>query len=118
MKKEFVLKQIKSSLKNDKPVILNEMDYIGMIENMDSGIKKGFPMYNNLLSLGKGISGKLDESNVMTDHYVTITGLIKDYQSDTVWLRVQTWGEVYYLRLDEFYKYNQPLPCGTLIIIE
>lgn len=54
----------------------------------------------------------------MTNHYVTITGLIMDKENSNVWLRIQTWGEIYYLRLDEFYDYNQSLPYGTLIFFE
>ncbi|MCR5802656.1 MAG: hypothetical protein K6G47_00200, partial [Clostridia bacterium] len=108
---------ITESLLNDKPVILNEMDCIGMLENRKAETKKGFPMYKDISSYGQGIYGEIDEANVMTDHYVTITGLIQDNQSDTVWLRVQTWGEEYYLRLDDFYIYNQStLPYGTFIL--
>lgn len=114
---KYILEQIKNSLTNNKPVILNEMDYIGMIENMDSRTNKGFPMYENLKAKdGIGIEGVESPLNKMCDHYVTITGLIIDYQTDIVWLRVQTWGKINYLRLDEFYDYNQSLPYGTLIL--
>lgn len=65
---------------------------------------------------GKGIIGLQEKNDVMTSHYVTITGVILDRESDNEWLRIQTWGEIYYLRLDEFYDYNQSLPYGTLIL--
>lgn len=36
-------------------------------------------------------------SGVMTNHYVTVTGVIEDLNSGRVWLRVQTWGNAMYL---------------------
>ncbi len=38
----------------------------------------------------------------MTNHYVTVTGVIEDLHSGRVWLRVQTWGYAMYLDFDEF----------------
>ena len=48
----------------------------------------------------------MDENNVMTDHYVTITGVFIDNQSGRTWLRVQSWGGEWYLDFDEFYNYS------------
>ena len=48
----------------------------------------------------------MDDRNVMTDHYVTITGVFIDNQSGRTWLRVQSWGEEWYLDFDEFYNYS------------
>lgn len=54
----------------------------------------------------------------MTDHYVTITGVFKDNNSGQIWLRVQSWGEQYYLNFSEFYNYNIGVPFGNLIFVE
>ena len=88
--------------------------------------KSGFPMYLNLYSEGKGIKGIEDKdeknnANVMTDHYVTITGIVKDGESGNEWLRIQTWGEQYYILYNDFVEYNKinnNLSDGTVIILK
>ena len=39
-------------------------------------------------------------------HYVTITGIIKDYESGQIWVRVQSWGDQYYFLHSDFVEYN------------
>lgn len=57
---------------------------------------------------GNGFIYTQSMSNVMTNHYVTITGVVIDYQEDRCWLKVQTWGQVYYIDFYEFYNYETP----------
>ncbi len=88
------------------------------IENVE---KMGFPMYSDLASCGYGIEGVEDKYNVMTDHYVTITGVIHDNEVDRVWLRIQTWGKQYYILYDDFVDYNkinENLADGSIIILK
>ena len=69
---------------------------------------------------GKEITGVPEKNEVMTSHYVTLTGVILDRESDNEWLRIQTWGEQYYLLYNDFVEYNKfnnNLASGTTIII-
>lgn len=85
----------------------------------------GFPMYLSLSvneELPCGFNTLLD-SNVMTNHYVTITGVIEDTRENNTWLRIQTWGRVGYITLEDFYYYQTPgyaisTDIGSLIILE
>ena len=132
---EDMLTDIIESLNSNKPVILCERDpnwiinnYIGnTIEDL-TGLdysNVGFPMYLDLIfdnSLPCGFTPSLDV-NVMTNHYVTITGVIKDSIDNTTWLRIQTWGRVGYIKLEDFYNYRTPgylmsTDIGSLIIME
>ncbi|HPG65160.1 MAG TPA: hypothetical protein PLE82_07465, partial [Saccharofermentans sp.] len=106
--RDTMLEHIITSLRRNYPVILCEFDVENMIRNLDRDVRSqvGFPMYM-LWSNETGCPEvNLDESNVMTDHYVTITGVFIDNQSGRTWLRVQTWGSEYYLDFDEFYSYS------------
>ncbi|MBO7426229.1 MAG: hypothetical protein J6U23_11185 [Clostridiales bacterium] len=69
---------------------------------------------------GKGIIGIPDEKNAMTDHYVTITGVIFDRESGKEWLRIQSWGEQYYILFEDFCNYNDFIDWaeGTLVVIK
>ena len=103
------------------------MDIVGLIYNEYKGTKTseekmGFPMYYlDVDNNGNGLIGIPDSYNVMTDHYVTITGAIKDYQSGQTWLRIQSWGEEYYLLYSDFVEYNRTFACneakGNIIIV-
>ena len=62
-------------------------------------------------------------SDVMTNHYVTVTGVIEDLHSGRVWLRVQTCGYAMYLDFDELYNYdglglNESTSMGSIIVLE
>jgi len=58
----------------------------------------------------------------MEFHYITITGMYNNYILDKTFLRVQSWGEEYYIDYDEFIKYNENsnsiMWSGELIFIE
>ncbi len=89
-------------------MILCEFDVENMIRNLDRDVRSqvGFPMYMRWSNETGCPEVHLDESNVMTDHYVTITGVFIDNQSGRTWLRVQSWGGEWYLDFDEFYNYS------------
>ncbi len=79
-------------------------------------------MYSLNVDDGMGICGNPDKYNVMTDHYVTITGVVKDTQSGKTWLRIQSWGEVYYILYSDFVLYNSTHAFegakGMIIVVE
>lgn len=130
-----MLADIIESLRSNKPVILCERDpnwivsnYIGeeIEDHTDLEYSSvGFPMYLSLSvneELPCGFNTLLD-SNVMTNHYVTITGVIEDTIENNTWLRIQTWGRVGYITLEDFYYYQTPgyaisTDIGSLIILE
>ena len=105
---------------------MNQLDIPGLMINYFSEKDEnriGFPMYTlstKLDDYGKGIIGIPDEKNVMTDHYVTITGVIFDRESGKEWLRIQSWGEQYYILFEDFCNYNDCIDWaeGTLVVIK
>ena len=121
-----MLNSIIASMNNHKPVILCERDALWIVGNEvvsvynrimhpDIGDPErlnsvGFPMYSSLTinTDGTGLSYTIDPYNVMTNHYVTITGVVVDNQADRCWLKVQTWGTVKYIDFNEFYYYQTP----------
>ena len=110
------------SLNRGKPIILCERDPLWIVGNyvVDEYMKKnnyssyyinrvGFPMYTDLRILTNGSGFKCESNpNVMTNHYVTITGMVKDNHTNRCWLKVQSWGKVYYIDLADFYSYESP----------
>ena len=46
------------------------------------------------------------ENGALNFHYVTVTGVIRDNITEDVWLRVQSWGKVYYINYMDFIEYN------------
>ena len=48
-----------------------------------------------------------DSSEPMDYHYVTITGIYQNKVLNKTYLRVQSWGDVYYIDYNEFFKYNE-----------
>ena len=55
----------------------------------------------------------------ITYHYVTITGMITDSNSGETYLRVQSWGNEFYIKYSEFKNYNidNDIPYGMLIFV-
>ena len=115
--------KIIDSLDSGKPIILCERDadwiignYIIKQYNKINGYNYddedyinpiGFPMYKQLAIKEDGSGFSIaSNSNVMTNHYVTITGMVKDCQSGCCWLKIQSWGQVYYIDLVDFYNYR------------
>lgn len=123
-----MLSKIVKSIEKGNPVILNQLDIPGLLYNYISNAEYseemiGFPLYTlscNFDDYGKGIIGVPDKWNVMTAHYVTITGIILDRESENEWLRVQSWGEQYYILFNDFCNYNDYLDWaeGTIVVIK
>jgi hypothetical protein len=114
--RESMLKKIELSIKSNKPVILQELDPISMASNDPTvGIQlyqrdyQATTMYDIFTSTG-----------YVTGHYVTITGMFIDEQANRRWLRVQSWGEEYYIDFDEFFDYNTAElgRLGSIITVE
>ena len=118
--------EIITSVTNHKPVILCERDLwwivgneivraYNSINNFDYNNPNhinsvGFPMYTSLTINpdGTGLSYTVNAVDVMTNHYVTITGVVVDNQANRCWLKIQTWGRAEYLDFNEFYYYQSP----------
>lgn len=143
---EAVLKKIKGALSNYKPIILNELFIPGLLyneykSNSDEDKQIGIPMYLLNPYVEKGLEGRLSDTSkeisvftTITDdkvetvaaHYVTITGILIDNNDfngeEIVWLRVQSWGSVYYIKYSDFVDFNVALSGlgakGTAIIID
>ena len=111
------------SLNRGNPIILCERDAIWIAGNFIVGEfnervdndfyelpKVGFPMYTELAieTDGSGLKSTVSKYAVMTNHYVTVTGMVKDNNSGRCWIKVQSWGRVYYIDLVEFYNYETP----------
>ncbi len=59
-----------------------------------------------------------DAVKTMCWHYVTITGVYKNTFTGKVCLKVQSWGESYYLDYDQFVDYNDKWGnSGTLFFV-
>lgn len=129
-----MLSDIISSLNSNKPVILCEIDPTWIVGNavlygvstvLDTDVSEvGFPIYRSLSLNGEG-NGFVPflYSDVMNNHYVTVTGVIEDLHSGHVWLRVQTWGYAMYLDFDDFYNYdglglNESTSMGSIVVLE
>ena len=119
------------SLNRGFPVILSERDDLWLAGNIVVDLYNGYAKYVNgnndlddVLLLpkvgltmytklspsqnGNGLESYVSETAVTTYHYVTITGMVKDNNSNRCWLKVQSWGKVYYIDLVEFYNYKSP----------
>ena len=102
---DALLARIENSLTSDIPVILFESDLPG-----GDGVDMYLGIYNreNYKSLSDFIdsSAIVNYSNSLDLHYVTITGLINDNITNQIWLRVQSWGKIFYINYSEFVEYN------------
>lgn len=129
--RDDMLQDILDSLERDMPVILCERDPSWTLINEVGGrvseeySNVGFPMYTGLNinpDLPNGFTPVVDQY-VMTNHYVTITGVIEDTVEHNVWLRIQTWGRYGYLNYDEFYNYRTQYAAistdiGSIIVMD
>ena len=128
-----LLYEIERSLQNNRPVVLMEDDPLVELSDMVNGrtqeseqssIRNGFPIYE--------IVDNQSRENVfhrtpkrMIYHYVTITGVLivldTDVVEDRIYLRIQSWGEEYYINYYDFVQYNaysnDSLCSGRVIFI-
>jgi len=114
--KTRIKNKISRSLKNNKPVILMENDRLASwgLVNRNNPYK--------LRTFDSNSGDFLDTDEMMLFHYVTITGMYQNRIMDKTYLRVQSWGDEYYIDYDEFYDYNQYSDMitwsGDLLFIE
>lgn len=117
--RESMLDKIERSIESNKPVILQELDPIDALNNkLPNRTTSGIQMYQRIPQAT--ISNLLKSTGYVTTHYVTITGVFIDEQANKRWLRVQSWGEEYYIDFDEFYDYNTAElgRLGSIITVE
>lgn len=72
---------------------------------------------------GSNLEATPCNTSTMTNHYVTITGVLNDRRTGAAWLRIQTWGRARYINYDEFYEYRSPVypistAMGSIIVLE
>lgn len=89
--RKTIVKMIKGKLSQKLPVLL----LIG-IHNLF--IQEKVSLYSDYKN--KTLSSKTDK------HWVTITAMIEDDQTDKIWLQVQSWGNKYYIDLDDWLLLN------------
>lgn len=69
----------------------------------DFGFRTGIDMYK---PNSDGSDIVPDAVKTMCWHYVTITGVYTNTQIGKVFLKVQSWGKVYYIDYEELNEYN------------
>lgn len=117
-----VLDMIINSLNADRPIILMEDDYFSSKEecyNLYQVTSEPVDSISDLFILS-------ENKPTMYYHYVTITGVAIDHhcvsQTDydhgysEVYLRVQSWGDEYYIKYSDFIEYNR-FYFGRLIFV-
>ncbi len=96
--------------------------YDMLIQYLDKNSKKIFEIGNKRIYLYDNIGNEVRFSvkkdaagkEVYTDkHWLTITKLIIDDISSKKWIKVQSWGEYYYINLDDWLnnQYGSPFDC-------
>ena len=109
-KRAKTLKRIVSQVKKNRPVILSiGPKVLGKVDESKKVLvyQKGD---STLISFSKVYKGyneekKKNEYKNIYDHYVTVTGVIINKQSDTIKLQISSWGEKYYIDFGEICKY-------------
>ncbi len=102
--KADVLSDIERMLKDNLPVVFayNNSESITMYE-----------------TLNKAVSGDISNASSCKSHYMTIIGLVKKMKNDgsgyDSYLKVVSWGEIYYLRYDDYAKSIDPFSNILLI---
>ena len=99
---DIILSHIEDSLTADVPVVLFESDRLGDGINMYRGDYRNQRFYDGLYTF---ITDGTFAAHYHY-HYVTVTGVIRDNITEDVWLRVQSWGKVYYINYMDFIEYN------------
>ncbi len=130
LNQELLFEIIEESIIDNRPVILLEddrvLDYSNTLFGDNNPIQRnGFPLYSindSNLNSYTGFNDIITEhATPMIYHYVTITGIIIDDNAplpqDRVYLRVQSWGEDFYLKYSDFVLYNfDNATCNGAII--
>ncbi len=125
---DSLLDDIEDSLRDDRPVILMEYDLYNYFRRKNGLSYQSLTMYQ-IDSGAREISDLFhhDSDMHMEYHYVTITGMVINRNLDRddperVYLRVQSWGEEYYINYNEFINYNCSLTpdshSGRIIFID
>ncbi len=84
------LRRLPEMLKDDIPALLSVGP--GFFHK-----KERLPLYL------KDSSGAFTKANSMRDHYVTVTGW--EQADDAIWLHISSWGESFYVNLDEYLEH-------------
>ena len=101
-----------------------EDDFIGYNRRQHNEPVVGLTMFQ-VDSAAVDIGNLFDSKYSMDYHYVTVTGMVIDRNADAehrVYLRVQSWGDEYYINMYEFFAYNcESIPdsrSGRIIIVD
>ena len=97
--KDYLLQSIRQSLRANRPIILMEND--PLVSMGIVSVDESCHMYKFLTE-----SNSFDNYDDFNYHYVTVTGLYEDDIIGKVYLRVQSWGDIYYVEYNEFCDYN------------
>ena len=117
-RQEVALSVISKMLNKDIPVIFS----IGASPVLSDGV----PMYGTRFLYGSfdyntNIVSQFQYGNPYNDgidlHWMTITQLIIDDIDNSIWMKVQSWGEVYYIEFNNWMRYQQGTFADAIIII-
>ncbi len=101
-----ILNRIEKMLECDIPVTLSanaiKKEYKAQAE--EDGLY--IAMYKNDSEIPREKNYNMVRST-FNNHYVTVTGVIKNSIEDRIWLQVSSWGEKYYLDYAEYMNYMQ-----------
>lgn len=121
-----MLKRIEQMLEEDIPVILsigvNQIPFNKGV-NFCTKCEKGDFQYDNTKNKLYQYIIEDGEYDINIDsHYVTIIGVIKDTVSDTIMLRISSWGSEYYIDYEEYRnfvdKYSDAFTSSIVYITE
>ena len=93
-------------MKNDIPVTLsaNAIKEEYEAEAKDKGLY--VKMYTNDTEIPRE-KNYVQDINTFDDHYVTVTGVIRNTIEDRIWLQVSSWGRKFYIDYNEYLYYMQ-----------
>lgn len=108
-KRAKTLKRIVSQVKKNRPVILSiGPKVLGKVDESKKVLayQKGD---STLISFSKAKYYNKEEEKyedlTIADHYITVTGVVINKQTDTIKLQISSWGEKYYIDFGEICKY-------------
>ncbi len=87
---------IYNNIRNDYPVIMRISYCKGLTNDSE----------NETINLYTLQNGKFEGIGKVGEHYVTITGIVKDTIGSKIWLKVSSWGNCYYIDYDEYINYK------------
>ena len=67
-------------------------------------VEKNEPERDDTTHVWKPSDADFRRENSMRDHYVTATGVMTT-EEGTTWIRISSWGDRYYIRLDEYLEH-------------